>query len=88
MLGTTGSPLGVEAIMPSPAPADDCISSILSPALHSMIPWQTSTAVKPPSMDCSVFELSTSVPFCRIHSRTVLLPPPALVPTWPAAMTK
>ena len=63
-------------------------ASSLSPALISATPWQTSTAVKPAAMVCSVFELATSWPFCRIHIRTLPLPAPSLLPTCAAAITK
>lgn len=63
-LGTAGAvPLGVDTI-PTRLPRADCISWIVSPASSSITLWQITTAVEPAEMDCSVFEFSTSLPFC------------------------
>ena len=57
-----------------------------SPRFTSATPWQTRTAVKLGSLiNCSVLELSMSLPLSRIHIRTN---PLALPPTCAAAMTK
>ena len=90
MLGTIGSPAGVEAISPSflAAGLTEKTISMVSPAFISPIPCETSTAVKPGRVVCSVFEFSMSCPFLRIHNRTAPWPLPSALPTCAAAITK